>query len=311
MNYIIKNSLLYFGHGNMEKMDIWIKDEQIVAVQPNIVTRSDIDVIDAYGYIAFPGLIYDASFSSYTRNNDRYKNQMLELMNKGYTTIVDVIRWDHNLSFEQMIMQARLLHSDSPLDYSFHILMPISILKPSIINLISQYHIRQITIETKDIRDFMGIDWESIFVASKKYGISLKLMPHTSYIDSKIGKKIVAELTNYWYYLNTKYGRYPLIIDRGRLFSKSRAQKNVEYTPDSIRESTIFPAKAAGIYPLKGSIAVSSDADLIFVASDLIKSKKLIIPSFIVNRGVFYTTPILTLPVTQGTQIKTSHSHLL
>lgn len=304
---MITDGQLFFGNGEHKKMNIWIQDDKIISIHPDIRPKPDMKTINAQGYAVFPGMICEASFAAYTRNPLRYHDRMLHLVNNGFTSFIDVIRWNQNKSTYELISEAKTFHISSPIDFTFHLSIPIDHFTPSLIHEVSRLDIRQITLETNDIKYFSRYDWEAIFTLARKYGVTLKLYPHISYAKSKYGKKTVAEIANYWYYLNKKYGRTSLFAELSQ-YSSYRHIENVSYSTTIIKDLVLSPAKYAGIYPQKGSITVGSDADLVFIPIETIKKKMSLIPHFIFVKGDFHLLPLKERLVFNGVQLQTIHT---
>lgn len=309
MDYLINGGQLYFGTGESKKMCIRIRDDKIISIQPEITMRRDLEIIDASDYAVFPGLIYQSAFASYLRHNARYQKRILQLLNRGFTTFVDIIRWDQHKSLEHLIFETINLHSDSILDYTFCLSFPIQKLSSSVIRETSRLNIRQIILEVNSVEALINIDWEDIFSISRKYGIKLRICPYSSFVSKKISKKTVAEITNYWYYLNIKYGRVPLIVN-STLYSFDFNGTSPIYSETMLNEHALQPAKNAGIYPNKGSISVGSDADLIFVPIDHLNDQIPIIPHFLFLKGQFHRLPLHQYPITRGLQLNTMHANI-
>lgn len=309
MDYVIVDGQVYFGAGENKKTNIWIQNEKIISIHSDIKIKTGMKSISAQGYAVFPGMICEAPFASYLRNEVRYEKRLLYLLNNGFTTFIDVIRWNPNISLQSLILEASALHRCSPLDFTFHLSIPIFYLTLSLIKEASKLDIRQITLEINHIHNFSGHDWETVFNLARKYGINLTLYPHTTYAESKIGKKVVAEITNYWYYLNTKYGRIPLMTHSAK-YSSSRYNEPIVYSTSIIRDLAFLPAKNAGIYPQKGSITVGSDADLILIPLETIKKQMRVVPHLIFVKGKAQLLPINAPLDSNGIQLHTIHSAL-
>lgn len=279
-----------------------MKDRTIHSVQHNITMKSWMKKVDATGYAIFPGRIYIDSFVKYVHNRDRYENKMLQLLNNGYTSFVDVLHWDYNLSLQELTFTHAAYHTNSPLDYVFYVSLPINLLNVHIIREASRLNIRQIQIKISHINDFAPHHWESLFMISKKYGISLTITPHTAFINRNLGKKTVADITHYWYYLNKKYGRKALSLFSTQT-SKQKDADSRTICEQLLHTYSYNPAKQAGIYPQKGAIAVGSDADLVLVPIDLLEQQKQLTPHFIFLRGVLYLLPMTSLPSINGVQL--------
>jgi hypothetical protein len=303
-DYILTGGKIFYSTGNAMEMDLWLRDGKIYYIHSRIRNKPDAMILDASQYGVFPGRIYEKPLWHLTRNRARYIERMKELVRMGYTSFIEMIQWKPNVRLGRLIRYEQSLHANSPLDHSYSLFLPIKQLRHEMLKVLHSHHIRQLVVRASSPAHFKGVNWSRIGTSLKQYGMRISLYPQSTGIGTDFSRKTIEELLQYWYYLSDCY-EFSADVINPDFFRDHQGNTTIDNIQQFILKSSAIPAKRAGIFPHKGSIAIGSDADLVLVSLQELEKERRYTPQIVFLKGKPILLPDPKLPYGQGNQLKT------
>ncbi|MEW9669767.1 hypothetical protein [Ammoniphilus sp. 3BR4] len=272
MKTLIRNATLIYGGGTKAE-DILIEHGRIREVRSSIAIRGDETLIDGTSFYVLPGFISENA-------NDP---------SLGVTTRIKTVR----LSDPQQLKENESLNTeDSSGDYVYRVSLPV--LTKEVFQFLMQKRIKVIRLEGElgGKSHWSKLDWEvweqrmlrAGIVAdmdendfSYLSGLSIPLLiPYEKWRKSTRPRTIFRVTDGTKAPWKSQMSRMdPVVMGAYWLDAKDTFLPKLEKEIDVLKYlgrlayvRSRLPAKMFGIYPVKGSISVGADADLLFVSKD-------------------------------------------
>lgn len=286
---------------------------------------ASIQICDISSYYVLAGCIRYHEFlfhSHYTTKE--YQGRLKTWINSGFTTFVDVIQWRRGL-LDKNIRHATLRHFNSYMDYVFKIRLFAEDLNPEVVRVCGLHLINVMIVVIRSPSDISSIKWTEVapLIRSWNMGVQLEikhLQPSTFFLNQVF--KQIAYLSEHYHIrfiipdrlqrMNKRYNPY---FNKGKSLIMAYKEKRIPDYKDIIKNDVIAadkipapqqlknrtgmeqhllevsramsyqPAKSLGIFPQKGTVSASSDADLIFIHDPPNMEKGCIIPDAVMING--------------------------
>ncbi len=283
-----------------------------------------VQVCDISSYYVLAGCIRYQEYlfrSHYTTKE--YQEQLKKWIRGGFTTFADVIQWKRGL-LDKDIREATLRHFNSYMDYVFKLRVFAEELKPEVVRVCGLHRINMIILVIRSARDLNCVKWDQVAPLIKSWNMGLQLelkhlhprfttlnqiFKQISYLSEHYRIRFIIPDRLKW--MNKRYN--PLINTERSLIMTYKEKSTPEHkdfftnhiaATDNIpappvnsqkrledhymmlsRTMARLPAKSLGIFPQKGTVSVSSDADLVFIHDPPSIEKRCIVPDAVMIKG--------------------------